>query len=82
MATMEADHPVLTLPPHANLIEDPTKFVIELDLSDFALSELHVTLHGRFLTVVGEREPTNGQPFSVHGRPRANGFINPDATPC
>jgi HSP20 family molecular chaperone IbpA len=69
MATMEIDHAVPTLPPHANLIEGPTNYVIELDVSDFAHAELDVSLHGRFLTVVGEHEtPANDQPFSVHER--------------
>jgi HSP20 family molecular chaperone IbpA len=68
MTTM-ADAAVPHLPPHANLTGDSTKYVIELDLSDFAQTELDVTLHGRFLTVVGEHEtPTNDRPFSVHER--------------
>jgi HSP20 family molecular chaperone IbpA len=69
MATMEVERPVVTLPPHANLIEDSTKYVVEFDVSDFAQAELDVMLHGRFLTVVGEHESaTSEQPFSVHER--------------
>lgn len=68
MATME-DHPVRTLPRHTNLIEDPMTYLIELDVSDFARSDLAVTVHGRFLTIVGEHTTaTNERPFSVHER--------------
>jgi HSP20 family molecular chaperone IbpA len=69
MATIEVDHPVPSLPPRASLVEEPTRYVLELDVSDFAETELDVRLHGRFLTVVGEHETaTNEQPFSMYER--------------
>jgi HSP20 family molecular chaperone IbpA len=69
MTTTEVDHAAPILAPHASLIEEPARYVIELEVSGFAPNELDVTLHGRFLTVVGEHATaTNELPFSVHER--------------
>jgi HSP20 family molecular chaperone IbpA len=69
MTTTPTDHESRALPPHANLTEDPTQYVVELDVSDFVADELDVIHHGRFLTVVGEHETaTNEEPFSLHER--------------
>jgi HSP20 family molecular chaperone IbpA len=55
MAVMQTAGRARTLPPSATVTESETEYVVELDVSDFALSELSVRLEGDEVTVVGEQ---------------------------
>jgi HSP20 family molecular chaperone IbpA len=69
MTTNESDHGIPRLPLDAHVSEEPGAYVVELDVSGFDQGELDLTLHGRSLTVVGERDDADlEQGFGVHER--------------
>ncbi len=51
MTTVEATRPIHVPPPHATVSESAEGYTIALDVGDFALSELEVTLDDRVVTV-------------------------------
>jgi HSP20 family molecular chaperone IbpA len=59
------------LPPHARARELETEYVIELDVADFAESELHVEATGPIVTIRGD-QPESGEDaltaFCMHER--------------
>ena len=59
------------LPAHANVREDESEYVIELDVADFTLDELTVELLGRRVTVRGQHAETaddEGRAFRLSER--------------
>lgn len=68
MTTVDADRAILLLPLHAQVSEEPATYLIQLDVSGFDDAELDLTLHGHFLTVVGEHSGAAGARFGVHER--------------
>ena len=57
------------LSPHAQVREEPGEYVIELDVSDFAVSELGVEALGPTITVRGDQlEANEGFAFRLHER--------------
>jgi HSP20 family molecular chaperone IbpA len=83
MATMQvagAGH----VPANANVREQPGRYVIELDVSDFSESELSVETVGPQLTVRGDQQPTKGdegKPFRLHERLEESFRLPDDADP-
>ena len=70
------------LPAHATVREEPGEYVIRLDVSDFAESELSVEAVGPRLTVRGEQAETtedDGRPFRLRERLEES-FRLPDDT--
>ena len=69
MAAMRAVGDVHRPPSHAQVHEESTKYVIELDVSDFAEDELTVVAEGPRLTVRGDQLKSPGdsdEPFRLH----------------
>ena len=64
MAAMRAVGKVHRPPSHAQVHEESTKYVIELDVSDFAEDELTVVAEGPRLTVRGDQLNAPGIPTS------------------
>jgi HSP20 family molecular chaperone IbpA len=59
------------LPAHANVREDASEYVIELDVADFTADELTAETFGRRLTVRGEQVETaedDGKAFRLQER--------------
>lgn len=68
MSAMPTIGPSRQLPPHASVHEEPGAYVVELDVSDFVLSELTVEVVGSRIVVRGEQLPDEGreEPFVLH----------------
>lgn len=58
MTTVEATRPIQGPPLHATVCESAEGYTIALDVGDFALSELEVTLDDRVVTVTAEEIET------------------------
>lgn len=59
-----------SFPPQADVVETVDHYLVELDVSDFALEELEVVVDGEWVSVLGAREGRCGeeQPFQLHER--------------
>lgn len=71
MAAMRAVGDGHQLPAHANVREEPSRYVIELDVADFTEGELTVEATGPRLTVCGDQVESagdNGKPFRLRER--------------
>ena len=71
MAVMRLSGNGRRLPPHANVREDASEYVIKLDVSDFTENELTVETLGPVVTVRGDQlEPkeNEGRAFCLHER--------------
>lgn len=71
MAAMRAVGNGFRLPAHANVHEEAGRYVVELDVSDFAESELSVETLGPRVTVRGDQLETpedDGMAFRLHER--------------
>lgn len=71
MAAMRAVGAGHILPPHASVREDPSEYLIQLDVSDFTENELTVERVGPRLTVRGDQQETaedKGEAFRLHER--------------
>jgi HSP20 family molecular chaperone IbpA len=72
------------LPPHANVREDESEYVIKLDVSDFTENELTVETLGPVVTVRGDQLETTedeGQAFCLHERLEETFRLPDDAAP-
>jgi HSP20 family molecular chaperone IbpA len=71
MAAMRAVGNGHQLPPHAHVREEPSEYLIQLDVSDFTESELAIEALGPQLTVRGDQQETtedHGEAFRLHER--------------
>jgi HSP20 family molecular chaperone IbpA len=70
MSAMPMIGPRRELPPHASVSEEPAEYLIELDVSDFALGDLTVEVVGSRLVVRGEQlgDEDAGKPFALEER--------------
>jgi len=69
---------------HANVHEEPTQYVIELDVADFTESELSVEAIGPRITVRGDQSETiedEGKAFHLHERLEETFRLPDDADP-
>jgi HSP20 family protein len=71
MAPMQTVGLARALPRSTNITKAENEYLVELDVSDFAASDLTVELEGRELTVVGDQRRSAGGPaasFRLHER--------------
>jgi HSP20 family molecular chaperone IbpA len=71
------------LPPHASVSEEPGEYLIELDVSDFALGDLTVEVVGSRLVVQGEQlgDEDGIKPFALQERLEETMRLPDDADP-
>lgn len=84
MAVMRSPGNGRTLPPHANVREDASEYVIKLDVSDFTESELTIETLGPVVTVRGdqlESAEDEGKVFCLHERLEESFRLPDDAAP-
>jgi len=84
MSAMPTIGPQRPLPPHACVSEGPAEYVIELDVSEFAPSELAVDVIGSHVVVTAEQsEPDEdgGKPFALNQRIEKSLLLPEDADP-
>jgi HSP20 family molecular chaperone IbpA len=84
MAAMRAVGNGHQLPAHANVREEPTQYLIELDVADFTESELSVEAIGPRITVHGDQSETvedEGKAFRLHERLEETFRLPDDADP-
>lgn len=84
MAVMHAVGGRRSSRPHATVHEEPAEYLIELDVSDFALDELLVEATGWRITVRGDQLETDeddGKAFRLHERLEESFRLPDDADP-
>jgi HSP20 family molecular chaperone IbpA len=70
------------LPPHAQLREEGTRYVVELDVSDFTQSEVRVELDGPRVCISADQIEPSGEaeePFTLHERLEESFLLPADA---
>jgi HSP20 family molecular chaperone IbpA len=73
-----------SFPPQADVVETVDHYLVELDVSDFALEELEVVVDGEWVSVVGVQEARRGDEpaFQLHERLEERFRLPQDSDPA